>query len=342
MSIATVNRVLNERGSVSPEMRARVIAAAKQLGVPRVLPDPRHGLTRFDVVLARSDTPYFRRLDLALDRLAQMIDPRILIHRHVVDPRDAEHVAAVLARPTHRRDGLMIALQDTEGVRLALREQAARGVPIAALMSSIQDVPGVHYAGIDNLAAGRTAGHFIARMVPPGPARVLLLTHTLGFRAHADRVEGCRQVLQAQRPDLDLVGPLETLDDTATCRRLVAEQRAAALREGRPLRGLYLSGAGSEGVASVLAGGAPADRAVWVGHELSDEHRQALRDGALDLVIDQDPDGQVASALHHLMHAAAYVDTPPRRAPNEFRIFCAENLGPVAYLEAPLRVMLPR
>lgn len=340
VSTATVNRVLNERGSVSAQTRSRVVTAARQLGVPRVLPDPRHGLTRFDVILANDDTPYFRRLRWALDRYAQMVDPRILIHRHAVDPADEARVAALIERPGHRRDGLMVALRDREGVRASLRSQVERGVPVTALMSGFTDLPALHYAGIDNRAAGRTAGHFIGRLAR-GPGTVLLLTHQLAYRAHAERIEGCREVLQAQFPQLRILDPVECLDEPQRVHRAVERTLARGAADGMRLVGLYLSGAGSVGAAQALERRVAPGDVAWVGHEISDEHRELMKRGLLDLVIDQDPDGQVASALHHLMHAAGYVESPPPREPNEFRLFCAENARPQPYLDAPLNRRVP-
>jgi LacI family transcriptional regulator len=332
VSTTTVNRVLNERGSVSPDMRARVVAAAKQLGVPRVLPDPRHGLTRFDVVLADSATPYFRRLDLALQRAAQTLDPRILIHRHHVNAEDAARVQQALTRPGHRRDGLIVALHDSEPVRAALRAQIERQVPVATLMSAIGDVAGLHYAGIDNRLAGRTAGHFIGRLCRQ-PGQVLLLTNTLDYRAHAERVRGCAEVLSERHPQLLCSPPIACLDDADRCQLALQQALNQAQRSGVPVVGLYHSGAGSAGIAATLQRLTPQQRPVWIGHEISDEHRTLLRLGLMDLVIDQDPDGQVASSLRHLLHATGYVEQPAPAEPNDFRIFCAENLGRGAYLE---------
>ena len=331
---ATVNRVLNEHGGVSAKTTARVLAAARQLGVPRVLPDPRHGLTRFDVVLARSETPYFHRLDLALTRAVQVLDRRILVHRHVVDATDAAQVRERLTRPHHRRDGLIVALHDTPDVRAALREQLDAGVPVVTLMSGIggmDDVQGLHYAGIDNLAAGRTAGHFIGRLAHR-PGRVLRLTNTLDYRAHADRLRGCAEVLAERHPLIDASAPVPCHDDPDRCQLALRRALAEARRDGVPLVGLYQSGAGSAGIAAELQRLAPTERPVWVGHELSDEHRTLLRLGLLDLVIDQDPDGQIASALHHLLHASGHVEQPAPAEPNEFRLFCAENIRGGPYL----------
>ena len=63
VGVATVDRVLNERGNVSPETVRRVIEAARELKWPRMLPVPyRRGL-RLDVLLTRPDTPFFQRLN---------------------------------------------------------------------------------------------------------------------------------------------------------------------------------------------------------------------------------------------------------------------------------------
>ena len=357
VSTATVNRVLNESGSVSAPTRAKVVAAAKRLGVPRVLPDPRHGLTRFDVILAQSPTPYFRRLELALQRTAQMLDARIVIHRHRVDAQDEAQVLAAIGRsgqPGHRRDGLMVALRDSPAVRQALREQVERGVPVVTLMSPIAEVPQLHYAGIDNLSAGRTAGHFIGRLAGASSigaaqgsgaaGQVLLLTHSLSYRAHAERMLGCQQVLAQRHPQLAVSAPVECLDDADRCHLAVQRALLAGRSNGRPLVAIYHSGAGTGGVASALQqAGTGGSHIAWIGHELSDEHRRWLQQGLLDLVIDQDPDGQIVAGLHHLLHACTYVDQPAPTEPNEFRLFCAENLRrPTPYLDAPLAAPLDK
>jgi LacI family transcriptional regulator len=327
VSVATVNRVLNELGSVAPGTRARVVAAAKALGVPRALPDLRHGLTRFDVILARSTTPFFRRLELGLARAASLLDRRIVVHRQLIDEDDDEAIARAILRPAPRRDGLVVAVHDTPRVREALRAAIAQGTAVVTMMSDIGELPRLHYAGIDNVHAGRTAGHFIGRLALR-PGRVLLLTNSLAYRAHADRVAGCRDAIAARFPQLACGEPVECFDERDRVERAVV----AALREGGDLVGLYHSGAGAQGVAEALVRAGRAGDVAWVGHELSDEHRTALASGVMDLVIDQDPDGQVLAALAHLLHACGWNEQPPSSGLNEFRLFCAENLPARPYL----------
>ncbi|MBV8578173.1 MAG: LacI family DNA-binding transcriptional regulator, partial [Acetobacteraceae bacterium] len=62
MGVATVDRVLNERGNVSPTTARRVIEAARQLDLKRVLPRPYMRRVRIEVLLAQPDAPFVARL----------------------------------------------------------------------------------------------------------------------------------------------------------------------------------------------------------------------------------------------------------------------------------------
>jgi LacI family transcriptional regulator len=333
VSIATVNRVLNDHGSVSAATRERVLRAAKQLAVPRVLPDTRRGLTRFDVVLADSDTPFLRRLDFALRQYSQWLDRRIVVHRHSFDPQDDPRTARFIARPPHRRDGLLLAVHDTPDIRHAVQAVIEQGVPVVTLMSDIGDVARLHYAGIDNYRAGRSAGYFMGRFTQRS-GRVVVLTNDLGFRAHRDRTGGFLAAVADHFPRLECLAIQACHDDPRRVHDAV--RQALAAPGGADVVGLYHSGAGSAGAAQALQDSGRAGDVVWIGHELSDEHRGFIRAGLMDLVIDQDPDGQVLSAMQHLLHASQWADQRPPSGPNEFRLFFAENLIERPYLPAGL------
>ena len=336
VGLATVNRVLNDHGGVSQRTRERVLNAAKALAVPRMLPDARRGLTRIDVVLADSDTPFFRRLHLALDRLRPLLDPRVVVMRHVMKTTDEGQIARALSQVPYRRDGLIVALHDRFAIRQAVQEVARQGVPVVTLMSDIGDVDRLHYAGIDNLQAGRTAAWLAGRWAGVSEGRVLVLTNDLTYRAHRDRTEGFEALLSARFPGLRIDGPWSCQDrpeDAAahTWRALLDSDGDGALV------GIYHSGGGTGGVLQSLQAWSrrvpQARRPVWIGHELSDEHRGWLTAGWMDWVIDQDPDGQVRSAMSHLLHATGWLAQSPSGGRNEFRLFSAENLPDGTYFE---------
>ena len=337
VSIATVNRVLNDRGSVSLATREKVVRAAQQLAVPRLMPEVHRGLTRIDVVLARSQTPFFQRMELALTRFVQLLDRRIVVHRHSFAPGDDERTADFIRRPPHPRHGLLLAVHDTPVLRAAVQQVSQKGVPVVTLMSDISDVLRLHYAGIDNLHAGRTAGHFMGRLAATKEGtggRLLVLTNDLHFRAHRDRTAGFLDALQEKFPALGCLPVTPCFDDPDQ----VFQAVDTALKQGS-LAGIYHSGAGSAGIYQALRRHGCAGQVVWIGHELSDEHRRWLKLGVMDLVIDQDPDGQVMSGMQHLLFENKWLDQKPPGGPNEFRLFCAENLPSQPYL--PSSGLLP-
>lgn len=328
VSETTVNRVLNERGSVSAETRARVVAAAKRLGVPRLLPDTRRNLTRFDIIVAGSGTPYFQRLDLAFQRAMQMLGRKVVVHRTLIaeGPGDERRAAEAILSPRQKRHGLIVAVRDSELVRGALRHVIDSGVPVVTLMSDIGDLPRLHYAGIDNYRAGRSIGYVLGRFARQ-PGRVLLISNALSYRAHAERIRGVQDVLGADFPHLRC-GPVHQCHDQQD---LCYAATVQALREG-DLAAVYNSGAGTPGIMAALRHAGVAGKVTLAGHEISPEHRQYIEQGLMDVVVDQDPDGQVASSMQHLLHACGMLEDMPSAEPNDFRLFFRENLAQRPYL----------
>jgi LacI family transcriptional regulator len=327
VSASTVDRVLNERGSVSAAARERVVAAARELALPRLLPETRHGLIHVDVFLPESDAPFFRRLNQALQRATQMLDRRVVVHRTSLPAADDDMIHAAIAQPRYRRAALIVTTHDTEQVRDALRSAIGRGEAVVTMVTDVANIGRLQYAGIDNLCAGRTAGYYIGRL-STRPGRVLLLGGRMDYRAHVDRIGGCRAQLAEAFADLTCENePIETQDEDDRCYRAVV----AALRRGG-LSAIYNSGYGSAGVEAALSKFGAAHEVVWVGHEMLDLHRDYIEAGIMDIVIDQDPDGQVIAAFQHVLHACGVVDTAPRAEPVEFRVYCSANVRHSPYL----------
>ena len=329
VSIATVDRVLNERDTTSARSREKVVQAARQLGIPRVLPDTRHGLIHMDIVLPDNPSPFFRRLNLAMQRGVAMLDKRLVVHRVTTPEQDEAALLRALAPRRYKRQALIVAAPDTPAVRQALQAARARGEHIAMVVTRVSDVPQADYVGINNHAAGRTAGYLLGRLCHRR-GRGLILSSRRDYLGHIERSGGCREVLAAQFPDLCCdVDATETHDDPDKCYWVVQQ----ALNAPGGIVGLYNTGAGSSGIQAALQRYAQ-DKVCWVTHEISDDHRQYLQQGVLDVVIDQDPDTQAIRALQHVL-AALDMAPPisPLEKPGEFRLYFAENMGLKPYLD---------
>jgi LacI family transcriptional regulator len=327
VSIATVDRVLNERGSVSRTARERVVAAARALGVPRLLPVVDTGLLHVDIVLPDNRSPFFQRLGQAFQRIIAMLDHRLVVHRVSVPDNDEAALLHVLAARRYPRRALIVAAPDSDATRQALRQAQLRGEHVVMVVTRVEGLAGAAYVGIDNYAAGRTAGHLIGRYCPRG-GRVLILSSRRDYRGHRERSQGCRDAL-AGLPHLpcDAVSR-ETRDDPEQCYLALCD----AFRGGEGIAAIYHTGAGSPGVVAALHRLAD-HKLCWVAHELSDDHRQYMQEGLLDVVIDQDPDTQALRAIQHMLAALGLAPPAPgSQQGGEFRLYVPENMPGGRYL----------
>jgi len=330
VSVATVDRVLNERGSVSAQARAKVVAAARELAVPRLLPDTRHGLIHIDILLPDNHSPFFRRLRQALQQALLLLDRRVVVHQHTLGEKDEAGMLRALRPRPYLRQGLIVAAPETPAVQRALQVALQRGEQVALVVSNVAGLAQAHYVGIDNHAAGRSAGLLLGRLCRQ-PGRVLLLSSRPDYRGHLERASGCAEVLAQGFPHLrcDQVATA-THDDADRCYAAVSH----AFKQGQPIAGIYNSGAGSPGIEAALRRYAIHDKVCWVTHELSDDHRQYLQQGLLDVVIDQDPDGQAIKALQHVLTALEVLPQGGEIGAAEFRLYLAENMSALPYLPA--------
>lgn len=328
VSVATVDRVLNERDTASAKTREKVVQAARQLGIPRVLPDTRHGLVHLDIVLPDNPSPFFQRLNQAMLRDVAMLDKRLVVHRVTTPEEDEAALVRAIGPRRYRRQALIVSAPDTPAVRAALLDAQQRGEYVTMVVTRVDGVPQADYVGIDNQAAGRTAGYLLGRLCRR-EGRILILSSRRDYLGHIERSGGCRDVLAAQFPQLRCdVDVTETHDDADRCYLVLKK----ALQGQSDVVGLYNTGAGSPGIHAALQRFAK-DKVCWVTHEISDDHRQYLREGMLDVVIDQDPDTQAIRALQHTLEALGMAPSANRsERPGEFRLYFAENMGLQPYL----------
>lgn len=320
VGIATVDRVLNERGNVSPETARKIIEAARQLGLPRTLPVPyRRGL-RLDVILVRPDTPFFERLNEAFIRVAATLDRSVIVQRSFVDEARPKEVAERIAATNGH--ALIICGQEHPAVIDAVTAVTSAGTPVVTLVSDLPTSPRLAYVGVDHYGTGRTAGFFMARFAyRPGP--VIVLCHSFGYRAHAERVSGFRDALSDYAPETPIVRILEGRDEQMLTEQLMCD----ALRELPETIGIYNTGGANRAVEQALkAAGAAPRKVIFIGHELTVHTKRMLSEGTLTLVIDQNPEQQARSAIDVLLRRFGYVEKKAEPTDVAFTIHGPENL----------------
>lgn len=227
---------------------------------------------------------------------ASQIADRISLKVHEIPAHDPHAIVRILRRLAARDlDGVAIMAQETPQVRDAIARLKERGTAVVALVSDLPNAPRDNFVGIDNIAAGRTAGLLMGRFLAR-EGEIMVVTNSLQSRDSLERRLGFDSVLAAEFPSLTVLPSIESFDDPARADQIVRE--VVASRPG--LAGVYSMGLGNAPLLAALREpGAPRGLTV-LAHELTPTTRDALLSGEIAAVIMQDVGHLVRSAIRIL------------------------------------------
>lgn len=326
VSLATVDRVLNGRPGVraataekveqaiaelgfSRDLNASLMARARDLSVVFFIPD---GSNEFmdslaEAVHRRSPLALADRIHLDMRRVRALDPAGLAAGLNALDPRTC--------------DCAVIVSGDEPEVIAAIEAAHRRGIAVMTLVSDLPQSARRNFIGIDNVAAGRTAASLMGRFLPHG-GKVAVVVGSLHLRDHAERLEGFRSALGAEFASIDIIGPLEGHDERAETAEIVGQ----LLADHEDLVGLYNLGAGNAGLVSALEGSGRAGRLRVIAHELTAPTRAGLESGAIDVVLDQNPDGEIREAIAAARALALDTTRVTATDPIEIGIFLRDNL----------------
>ncbi|MCW5654803.1 LacI family DNA-binding transcriptional regulator [Hydrogenophaga sp.] len=326
VSLATADRVLNNRAGVHAKSIARVREAVARLNYR---PDPaaarlsRTRTHRMCFVFPSGSNPFVAQLRAEL--VASQVwlqDHRVSVHNLEVDVFEPQRLAAMVRSLQGQCETAVIMGLDHPLAQNAIDGLVEHGCGVITLVSDVPRSRRHAYVGIDNVAAGRTAASLLGRFVGREPGEVGVIAGSLSLRDHAERSLGFNQVMSAEFAHLTVLPGLQGKDASALNESLTRELLAAHPR----LRGIYSIGAGNEGISAALKASGRAGEVVFVGHELTPAARLDLLDGTMDAVINQDAGHEIRSALRQ---ALARVTREPVHADQErirIDIYLKDNL----------------
>lgn len=326
LSVATVDRVLNGRAAVRPQTALRVEKAIRQLNYQpdRLAARLAKGQEyRFCFVLPEGNNGFMIGLGEEVRAIAlHLASERVHIDLRLTDVFDAATLAATLDSIGDIYDGVAVVALDHPRVREAINGLVERGVSVVTLVSDVPSSKRVHYAGIDNSSAGRTAATLMGRFLGGKKGKVGLIAGSLSLRDHIERRFGFEQVLAQEFPHLAILPVLESRDDWQRVEKVTAEMLTAH----PDLIGIYNVGAGARGIVAALENTGRQKQITYIAHELTDHTRRALVDGTIDVIINQNAGHEVRSAVRVLMAKADR--TPLIEAMEHIRIdiFVRDNL----------------
>ncbi|MEN9896105.1 MAG: hypothetical protein RIR97_1957 [Pseudomonadota bacterium] len=327
VSLATVDRVLNRRAGVRDDTRRKVEEAISAIGYVRDVAAANLAKGRnypFIFIVPASDNSFMQRLRAEiLSAMARGSIERTRIDVIDVPPFDVSALHTALDKAeAERPSGIALVAIDDPLIRLKVDEIVQGGIPVVTLVSDLSQSQRVHFSGVDNMAAGRTAGSLMGRFLGGKGGHVGVLVGSMQVKDHRERLDGFRQVMGADFPALTVLPVVEGRDNAT-----LVFDRIVSLSEDVPdLLGLYSLGAGNQGLIRALRAKGRAGSICVIAHELSDYSRKALEDGVFDAVLNQDPGHEVRSALRVLKATADGLDVIAGQEKIRIDIFLKDNL----------------
>lgn len=328
VSLATVDRVLNARPGVREQTVSRVRQAVERLGYVRDINAAnlaRQRRYRFVFLLPEGTSQFLASLEDAVAEAAPgLIDGRCdleVIRATFRDPPALADVERHILKTS--TDGVAIMGHETPLIRDMIARLKARGLTVVALVTDQPHSERDHFVGIDNLAAGRTAGVLMGRFLGDRAGKIAVIVNTTQSRDMVDRRAGFDEVLHELFPGLVTLPSLEGRDD----RDRVATVLDACIELQGPLVGIYCAGAGTRGVTQVVQERGLSDQVVVVAHELTPHTREALQDGTLDVVITQNVGHLIRSAVRVLRAKCDHVEIIESQEKIRIEIAIRENLS---------------
>jgi LacI family transcriptional regulator len=327
VSLATVDRVLNDRPGVRDKTVRAVQDAIDRLGYVRDVAAAnlaRSRIYRMAFVLPDTESQFVQTLRGALDtaaRMAMTMRTELILRQF---PAENPHALAAILNSLADEDvaGVALMAPETPIVRDAIRALHKRGLAIVALVSDLPNTERDHFVGIDNIAAGRTAGVLMGRFLADRGGRVLVVGQSMLLRESIERRLGFDEVMLRDFPEVEVLQTLETHGRNPVLREVVTRM----LGSTGNIKGIYLLGAGHRALTETLQSLSLEREIVVIGHELTPHARRALETGVIDAVITQNVGHLIRSAMRVLRARTDRMPIDPGQEQIRIEIVIRENL----------------
>jgi LacI family transcriptional regulator len=304
VSLATVDRVLHNRPGVRPDTVRRVKAAIERNAFqPHAAAAElaRGRAWRFAFVMPSGPNLFMQQIQSHLGEMSAWLSARRLVIEMVAtDVFDGSILASALEGLAGHFDGVAVVALDHPSVRAAINDLIDAGAKVVTLVSDVPSSRRHHYVGIDNIAAGRTAGALVGRFVGGRKGKVAIVAGSQGLRDHAERIFGFNQVMASEFSDLDVLPVLEGRDEDGRSEQLMT----SLLMKHSDIVGLYNVGAGTAGVAKALIEQGREQKVAFVGHDVTVLTRKLLLQGVMAAAISQNPGHEARAAVRVLLALA--------------------------------------
>jgi len=305
VSRGTVDRVLNNRGSVNQETEKSIREIAESLNYsPNIAGKNlavRKKKLKFGFILFGTVDSNFFFTDVVSgikDRAAALSDFGVTVEireSKVYDPE--QQVKSIDELVGLGINGLAITPINHPVVVEKLKKLSELGIPVVTSNSDIPDCGRLAYVGSNYYKNGETAAGLM-NLITGGTAKIGIISGSPLVLCHLERVSGFTDYIEKHFPNLKVVNNTVNNDDDEESFIVTSSM----LSKNPEIDALYLTAAGVGGACRAVSEMGLAGKLSIVSFDATAQTCRLLRDGVIDVTIAQQPKKQGAMPLDILLN----------------------------------------
>ena len=331
VSRGTVDRVLNQRPHVKPELRERIVRAMRELGYVPPKEDQAIALglanetqkpCKLGVILPNW-RGYFKK-----EVMRGMEDAQNLLRDYSVKVLVQACETELPDEVTERIDELLE--QHVDGIALCAKDHASisekvntlyeQGIPVVAFNSDLTDSRRLCFVGQELIRGGRVAGELMAKYLSPDDILLIAIGNP-EYNAHRLRLQGFCERLHERGFAGKNLEIIETYNDYSLTYQKVRD----ALGRHPDIRGIYMANHSVGGCAEAIRDAGRRGDVHVISHDLTDATRRLLKSGEIDFAIAQNIYQQGYRPLI-LLREYLQKHIHPQMETASIEILCSENM----------------
>lgn len=287
VSRATVDRTLNNRGHVDPEVARRIQKIADELGyVPNkagsLLQRAKRPM-RLGVVIQSIKTPFMREVLEEIEKSkTQMRRNGAELLIYPTQGMDADMQLQQLTELEGLQvDGIAITPAEDERICDKINELEEKGISVVTFNSDMPQAKRLCYVGQNNDLSGRTCAGLM-NMLLGGKGTILMVGGYKTNAAQDSRIECFANEIKTSYPGIALL-PVEYCNETNEKSYQIVKE---TLEKNPDVNGLYFSASGPKGACEALRE-FEGRKVFFVCHDATRNNIKNIKDGYIDFIIDQ-------------------------------------------------------
>lgn len=285
VSRGTVDRALNNRGRINPEVAERICKIAEEMGyVSRKKNSIRKKKIRIGVITQLAKASFMLEVNRGIQQAKEELQDwgvEIFL-RESLTVDEKEQVRAIEELVAEEIQGLALMPVECDLVREKINWLTEKKIPVVTFNSDIVGTRRSCFVGMDNKRSGQTAAGLMGVMTG-GAGKILIITGYFSNAVNNARVDGFVEEVKKSYPQLEIVGVQGSFDDAAEVEHIIEN----SMMNISGINGIFVVSGGQVGVRSAFQKLALDRRPYVVIYDQTPKNEKAITEGTVDFLIDQ-------------------------------------------------------